>query len=153
MVRASFARRVRTRGVIRCFLGKAIWVVELKVTKNFVGRNVVQAFVVLSYSFEDGVGADNVGLDEWPWLAQTIVIVTLGGKMNDNVGFGDEFVDEFSVTDITFDKRKLVFDAVKIRSVCSVGHFVENSYCVLGSVCERIVHKVRPNKPCTARDK
>jgi len=49
----------------------------------------MEALVVLANGFEDRIGADDIGVDEGPWIAQRIVIVALGGKMHDDVAFTD----------------------------------------------------------------
>jgi hypothetical protein len=49
----------------------------------------MEALAVLADSLKNGVGADDIGFDEWPRIAQGIVVVTFSGKMHNDVVFSD----------------------------------------------------------------
>lgn len=104
---------------------------------------------MLADGFEDSVGADNVGLDEWPWVTEAVVIVGFGSKVDDDIGFADEFIHQLAVADIAGDEVNFLKHAREIVGVACVGEFVNNGYVVFGVVVEGVVYKVRPNKPCT----
>ena len=65
---------------MRRVFGEAVWVVEFQITKHFVSRDVMEALAVLADSLQNGVGADDVGLDKRPGIAQGVVVVAFGGK-------------------------------------------------------------------------
>ena len=108
MVRTRFGGAVWARWIVGGIFGEAIRIVELEVAKYFIGRNVMQALVMLANCFEDGVRADNIGLDERPRVTQRIVIVTLGGKVYDYVGLADELVHELGIGYIAFDESDAI---------------------------------------------
>ena len=68
----------------------------------------MEALAVLADSLQNGVGADDVGFDEWPWIAQRIVVVAFGGEMHYNIIFSDQFVHQFSIANIAFHEIDLV---------------------------------------------
>ena len=47
----------------------------------------MEALAVLANSLKNGVGADDVGLDKRPRIAQRVVIMTFSGEMHHNVSF------------------------------------------------------------------
>ena len=69
VIGAGFTRRVGTRRVVGGVLIEFVWVVELEITEDFIGTNVVKAFVVGAYRFENSVGADNIALNKRPGVA------------------------------------------------------------------------------------
>jgi hypothetical protein len=85
-------------------LGETRRVVEFKITIYFVGRDVVQALVMLANCFEDSISTNDVGIEEWARVLKGVVIMRLGCVVNDEVMFSDETVDELGVGDITFDE-------------------------------------------------
>jgi hypothetical protein len=98
-VGAGLGRRVGRRGVHRRGLGEPVRVVELEVAVDLVGRDVVDPLAVLADRLEQPVGTDDVGLHERPRVVQAVVVVRLGGEVDDHVGVRDEAVDERLVGD------------------------------------------------------
>ena len=60
--------------------------------------------VVLARRLEQRVGADDVGLDERPRLGEGVVVVRLGGEVDDRVVLGDEPVEQARVADVADDE-------------------------------------------------
>ena len=56
-------------------LGELAWIIELEIAINFVGRNVMQALVVLAHCLENVVRAKDVCLKERQRAAQRIIHV------------------------------------------------------------------------------
>ena len=88
-VAGSFSAGVGAGRVVRRIFSEAVRVVKLQITKHFVCRDVMEALAVLADSLKNGVGADDVGFDKRPRIAQGIVVVTFSGKMHNDVVFSD----------------------------------------------------------------
>lgn len=97
---------------------------------------------MFAYCLEDDIGADDVGFDKWPWVAQGIVVVTFGGEVHDDVGVGDKFVHELAVANIAAHKVDFIEDAREVIRVAGVGELVDDGDFKLGFVVECIVNKV-----------
>ena len=149
MVAAGLGAGVGTGWIVGRVFGEAIGVIELEVTKDFVGADVVQAFAMFANSLEDSVGADDVGFHKGPWVAQGIVVVALGCKVDNDVGVCNQPVHELVVADIASDEVDFVEHRLQVIRIAGVGELVDNSDFILRSVCQGIVHEVRPNKPRT----
>lgn len=53
---------------------------------DFVGADVDEGFDALAAGvFEDVGGSEDVGLDEWCWVADAVVYVGFGGEVDDGV--------------------------------------------------------------------
>lgn len=74
-VGAGFGGGVGAGGVQRGGFVEFGGVVEFEVAVDFVGGNVVEAFVVFADGFEDVEGADDVGLDERSGVVEGVVVV------------------------------------------------------------------------------
>ena len=151
-VAGSFGAGVRTRWIIRRGFSEAVRVVQFQITKYFIGRDMVQALAVLSHRLENGVSADDIGLDKRPRVTQGIIIVTFGGKMHHDVGLGDQAIHQRRVANITFHKRDLIRHRLQISLVTGVGQIVNHRYVIFGLILDGIMHKVRANEPCTSRN-
>ena len=151
MVRSGFGRRVGARRVVGCCFGKAIGVIELKIAENFVGADVVEALVVLTDCFENGVSADDVRFDKGPWFTQGVIVVTLGGKMHDDISFADEFIHKVVVANVASDELYFIQHRFEVVDIAGIGQLIDDGDLVLWSIGKCVVYKVRPNKPRTAR--
>ena len=89
-VRAGLGRAVRAGRVVRRARGELRRVVELEVAVHLVGGDVVQPHAVPPHRLEDGERADQVGVHERRRVAQRVVVVRLGGEVDDDVGWPDE---------------------------------------------------------------
>ena len=79
-------------------------IVEREVAVDLVGGDVVEPGAVRADGFQQGVGADDVGLQERVRVVQGVVVVGFGGVVDDRVGGGDQFVDQGCVGDVTSDE-------------------------------------------------
>jgi len=102
---------------------------------------VVVALVVLPDGLQQRERADQVGLDEGGGVVQRVVVVGFGGEVHDDVGVGDEPVDEVGVTHVADHERDTVGrQPLERRLVSRVGEGVENDDPML-----RVIEKV-PNE-------
>lgn len=153
MVGASFGARVWARWVVGSLFSEAIWVVELQVAEYFVRTDMVQALAVFADSFEQRESADDVRLDKWPRVAQGIVVVRFGGKVDHDVGITYEFIHELAVADITGHELDLIEHAGKVVRIAGVGEFVYDSNLVIGLIFKRVVYEIGSDEAGTAGDK
>ncbi len=75
MVTAGLGAGVGTRWIVRRIFVEAIGIIELEIAKNLVGTDVVQALTVLADGFQNGVGANDISLDERPGVTERVVVV------------------------------------------------------------------------------
>ena len=64
--------------------------------------------VILPAYLNQGEGPLDIGLDEWGWGNQGVIVVTLGGVVDHSISLTDQLVDQVSVTDITNNQLNLV---------------------------------------------
>jgi hypothetical protein len=88
VVGAGFCRRVRAGRIVRGVFVELAGLVEGEIAEDFVGGDVVIAPAVAADGFEQRVRADDIGVDERPWIAQRIVVVRFGGEVDDDIGVG-----------------------------------------------------------------
>src|SRR5919199_101027 len=95
---------------------------------------MVQALVVFSYCLKNLIGADDIRVDKRPWVAQRVVIMALGGKMNDDISFADKFIHKFSIADITSDKIYFIQDRLEVIRISSVRQLINNSNIIFWAI-------------------
>lgn len=84
----------------------------------------MQATSMPPYRLEDRERADQVGVDERRRIAQRVVVMRLGGEMDDELRVPDEVVHEWAVGDVATDHADPVAYCVQARLVGCVGHRV-----------------------------
>lgn len=110
--------------------------------------------VVLPASLNQGKGPLDVGLNEWGWVDQGVVVVTLGRVVNHGVGLADQLVDQVLVTDVADDQLNLVLrQASDIGRVAGVGQLVEDGNVFnLGVVVNQEVNEVGADEAAAPGD-
>lgn len=110
--------------------------------------------VVLLASLNQGKGPLDVGLNEWGWVDQGVVVVTLGRVVNHGVGLADQLVDQVLVTDVADDQLNLVLrQASDIGRVAGVGQLVEDGNVFnLGVVVNQEVNEVGADEAAAPGD-
>lgn len=68
--------------------------------------------------------------------------MALCGEVNDDIIFGDEFVHELMIADITGDKVDPVEYRGEVVGIARVGQFVDDGDLIFGPIFERVVYKV-----------
>ena len=107
---ACFSAGVGATCIVRSVFGKLCRIVEFQVAVNFICADMMKALAVLADGFKDSCRTDEVGLNEWPWVAEAIVVMALGCKVNDNISIADKAIHKFFVTDITSNEIDLIED-------------------------------------------
>lgn len=72
---------------------------------------MVQPHTVTPHRFEDGEGADHVGVQERLGALQRIIDVALRGEVHHGVGFGDQPRHQFGIGDVADHQLDGVLDA------------------------------------------
>ena len=147
VVGAGLGRGVGGGRVVGRVLGEALGVVELEVAVDLVGRDVVQALVVLPHRLEDRVGPEDVGLDERARVVERVVVVRLGRVVDDRVVGRHQRVDDVLVGDVADHQLHPVLGQTRegfLRG--GVGQLVEHRDRQVG-VVDEVVHEVRPDEP------
>ena len=136
--------------VVGGVLGEALRVVELEVAVDLVGRDVVEALVVLPHRLEDRVGAQDVGPDERARVVERVVVVRLRGVVDDRVVRRHQRVDDVLVGDVADDELHAVLGQPGQRLLAGgVGQLVEHRDPEVG-VVDEVVHEVRADEPRAA---
>ena len=147
VVGAGLGRGVGRGRVVGRVLGEALGVVELEVAVDLVGRDVVEALVVLPHGLEDRVGAEDVGPDERARVVERVVVVRLRGVVHDRVVLGHQRVDHVVVGDVADHQLHAVLGQRRERLLAGgVGQLVEHRDAQVG-VVDEVVHEVRPDEP------
>ena len=129
MVRGGFAGRVGGAGIVGGLLGEVAGVAQGAV--DFVGAYVQEAGAGgwglgggepgRAGCFEEGEGADDVGLDKFARSGDAAIHVGFGGEVDDGVDlfFGEDGVEQRPVADVPVDEAVagIVFE---IRQVCGI---------------------------------
>lgn len=82
---------------------------------------MVKTFAVLAHRFEYMEGANDVGIDKWPWVVERIVVVRFSGKVYDDVVVADKFVYKFLVTDVTCDEIDFFKNILEVIRIAGIG--------------------------------
>ena len=152
-VGACLSGGVRGRGVVGSGFGKLCRIVQLEVTEDLVGGDVVVASAVLTDCFQKAESTDEVSVDERFGVGQGVVVVRFRSVVNDSVCLADQFVSQLAVGDVAYDELEAGFrKTLQRRSICGVGHLIQHSNSVI-SVIDEVVNKVRTNKTGTAGNK
>lgn len=134
-------------------LGEPGGVVELEVAVHLVGRDVVQTGAVRACCLQQRERAHDVGLQERIRVVQRVVVVRLGGIVDDRVGGPPhQLVDQSRVGDVAANEgHAVVRQTLERREVAGVGQFVQHGDVMIG-VVDDVVHEVRADEAGTAGD-
>ena len=144
---------VRGAGVVRRLLGEARRVVEREVAVDLVRGDVVVAHVVPAAGLEQAVGALDVGAQERLRVRDGVVVVGLGGVVDDGVVAGDQPLQEPRVADVAHHElHALGRQARDVLRVAGVGELVEHGHVRARAVVDDVVHEVAADEAAATGD-
>lgn len=145
--------RVRAARVIRRLLGELRRVVERKVAVDLVGGDVVVADAVFPHGLQQAEGALDVGAQERLRVGDGVVVVALGGVVDDRVVAGDDPIEQLGVADVAHDELHAVSrQPGDVLGVAGVGQLVQDGDVHVGVVVDHVVHEVAADEAAAARD-
>ena len=145
--------RVRAARVVRRLLGELRRVVERQVAVDLVGGDVVVADAVLADGLQQAEGALHVGAQERLRVGDGVVVVALGGVVDDRVVAGDQFIEQPSVADVADDELHAVRRQPRdVLGVAGVGQLVQDGDVDARVVVHDVVHEVAADEAAAARD-
>ncbi len=145
--------RVRAARVIRRLLGELGGVVERQVAVDLVGGDVVVADAVFADGLQKAEGALHVGAQERLRVGDGVVVVALGGVVDDRVVARDDPVEQLRVADVAHDELHAVRrQARDVLGVAGVGQLVQDGDVHLGVVVHDVVHEVAADEAAAAGD-
>ena len=152
-VGACLGGGVRGRGVVGGGFGELCRIVQLEVTEDLVGGDVVVASAVLTDCFQEAESTDEVSVDERFRVRQGVVVVRFRSVVDNSVCLADQLVSQLAVGNVAYDELEAGFrKTLQRRSICGVGHLIQHSNSVI-SVIDEVVNKVRTNKTGAAGNK
>ena len=152
-VGAGLGARVRGARLIRRLLGELRRVVERQVSVDLVGGDVVVADAVLADGLEQAEGALHVGAQEGLRVGDGVVVVALGGIVDDRIVAGHELVQQPGVADVAHHELHAVGGQPgDVLGVTGVGQLVQDGDVHPGVVVDDIVHEVAADEAAAARD-
>ena len=139
--------------MIRRLLGELGGVVERQVAVDLVGGDVVVADAVFPHGLQQAEGALHVGAKERLGVGDGVVVVGLGGVVDDRVVAGDDAVQQLGVADVADDELDAVGGQARdILGVAGVGQLVQNGHVDPGVVVDHVVDEVAADEAAAARD-
>ena len=152
-VGAGLGARVRRGRVVRRLLGELGGVVERQVAVDLVGGDVVVADAVLPHGLQQAEGALHVGAQERLRVGDGVVVVGLGGVVDDRVVARDQPVQQPGVADVAHDELHAVGRQTgDVLGVAGVGQLVQYGHVHAGVVVDHVVHEVAADEAAAARD-
>ena len=152
-VGGSLGRAVGARGLIRRLLGELGGVVQRQVTVDLVGGDVVVADAVLADGLQQAEGALHVGAQERLGVRDGVVVVALGGVVQDRVVARHQPVQQLRVADVAHDELHAVRrQARDVLGVAGVGQLVQDGDVDARVVVHDVVHEVAADEAAAARD-
>lgn len=145
--------RVRRRGPIGRLLGELGGVVERQVAVDLVGGDVVVADAVLADGLQQAEGALDVGAQERLRVGDGVVVVGLGGVVDDGVVARHQLIEQPGVADVAHDELNAVGGQARdVLGVAGVGQLVQDGDVHVGVVVDHVVHEVAADEAAAARD-
>ena len=152
-VGAGLGARVRRGRVVRRLLGELGRVVEREVAVDLVGGYVVVADAVLTDGLQKAEGALHVGAQERLGVGDGVVVVALGGVVDDRVVAGDDPIQQPGIADVAHDELHAVGGQPgDVLGVAGVGQLVQDGDVHVGMVVHHVVHEVAADEAAAARD-
>ena len=152
-VGAGLGARVRAARVIRRLLGELGRVVEREVAVDLVGGDVVIADAVLPHGLQKAEGALHVGAQERLRVGDGVVVVALGGVVDDRVVAGDDPIQQPGIADVAHDELHAVGGQPRdVLGVAGVGQLVQDGHVHVRVVVHHVVHEVAADEAAAARD-
>lgn len=152
-VGGSLGRAVRRGRLIGRLLSELRRVVERQVAVDLVGGDVVVADAVLADGLQQAEGALYVRAQERLRVGDGVVVVALGGVVDDRVVAGDDAVQELRVADVAHDELHAVGGQARdVLGVAGVGQLVQDGDVHPGVVVDHVVHEVAADEAAAASD-
>ena len=152
-VGGRLGRAVRRGRLIRRLLGELGRVVERQVAVDLVGGDVVVADSVLADGLEQAEGALHVGAQERLGVGDGVVVVGLGGVVDDGVVARDDAVQQLRVADVAHDELHAVrWQPGDVLGVAGVGQLVQDGDVDARVVVHDVVDEVAADEAAAARD-
>ena len=146
-------RAVRRGGLIRRLLGELRRVVERQVAVDLVGGDVVVADSVFPDGLQQAEGALHVGAKEGLGVGDGVVVVALGGVVDDGVVARDDAVQQLRVADVAHHELHAVGGQTRdVLGVAGVGQLVQDGDVDPGMVVDDVVDEVAADEAAAARD-
>ena len=152
-VGAGLGRAVRGARLVGRLLGELRGVVERQVAVDLVGGDVVVADAVFADGLQKAEGALDVGAQERLRVGDGVVVVALGGVVDDGVVAGDEPVQQLGVADVAHDELHAVGGQPgDVLGVAGVGQLIQDGEVDARVVVDHVVHEVAADEAAAARD-
>ena len=145
--------RVRAARAVRRLLGELRRVVEREVAVDLVGGDVVVADAVFADGLQQTEGALHVRAQERLRVGDGVVVVALGGVVDDGVVARDDPIEQLRVADVTDDELDPVLGQPRdVLGVAGVGQLVQDGHVHVGVVLDHVMHEVAADEAAAARD-
>lgn len=152
-VGGRLGRAVRRARAVGRLLGELRRVVERQVAVDLVGGDVVVADAVLPHGLQQAEGALDVCAQERLRVGDGVVVVALGGVVDDRVVTRDDAVQQPGVADVAHDELHAVRGQPgDVLGVAGVGQLVQDGHVHVGMVVDHVVHEVAADEAAAARD-
>ena len=152
-VGAGLGTRVRRGRVVRRLLGELRRVVERQVAVDLVGGDVVVADAVLPHGLQQAEGALDVGAQEGLRVRDGVVVVALGGVVDDRVVARHQLIEQLGVADVADDELHAVGGQARdVLGVAGVGQLVQDGDVDARVVVHDIVDEIAADEAAAARD-
>lgn len=152
-VGARLGRAVRRGRLVGRLLGELRRVVERQVAVDLVGGDVVVADAVLPHGLQQAEGALHVGAQEGLRVRDGVVVVALGGVVDDRVVARDDAVQQLRVADVAHDELHAVGGQARdVLGVAGIGQLVQDGHVHVGVVVHHVVHEVASDEAAAAGD-
>ena len=152
-VGGSLGRAVRRGRLIGRLLSELGGVVERQVAVDLVGGDVVVADAVFPHGLQQAEGALDVGAQERLGVGDGVVVVALGGVVDDRVVAGDDPIEQLRVADVAHDELHAVRGQPgDVLGVAGVGQLVQDGDVDARVVVHHVVHEIASDEAAAARD-
>ena len=152
-VGGRLGRAVRRGRATRRLLSELGGIVERQVAVDLVGGDVVVADAVFADGLQQAEGALDVGAQKGLRGGDGVVVVGLGGVVDDRVVAGDDAVEQLGVADVAHDELHAVGGQPgDVLGVAGVGQLVQHGHVDARVVVHHVVHEVATDEAAAARD-
>ena len=111
------------------------------------------ADTVLADGLQQAEGALHVGAQEGLRVGDGVVVVALGGVVDDRVVARDNLIEELSIADVANDELDPILGQPgDVLGVAGIGQLVQDGHVHLGVVVHHVVHEVAADEAAAARD-
>ena len=111
------------------------------------------ADAVLADGLQQAEGALHVGAQERLRVGDGVVVVALGGVVDDRVVARNNLIEELSIADVADDELHAVGGKPgDVLGVAGVGQLVQDGHMDVRVVVDHVVHEVAADEAAAARD-